>query len=74
MNASCSGLSGALDRCADQPWSVVVEVGLEGIVLGRVGEGELHWDAQNLRFTNSEMANAFVQEDYRKGWEVDGLS
>jgi predicted dehydrogenase len=28
----------------------------------------LLWDAQNLRFTNSEAANQFLRREYREGW------
>jgi len=52
----------------------MTETVLLGVVASRVGEGELQWDAKNLRFTNSEAANAFVKEQYRDGWEVQGLS
>jgi predicted dehydrogenase len=30
----------------------------------------LEWDAEKLRFTNSEPANALLRRTYRKGWEV----
>ena len=45
-----------------------------GVIASRVGEGvELAWDAANMRFANSEVANRFVRQPYRKGWEVEGL-
>jgi len=34
----------------------------------------LKWDEKKLRFTNNDEANKLVRRDYRKGWEVDGLS
>ena len=34
----------------------------------------LKWDAENLRFTNNDAANGLVRREYRKGWEVKGLS
>ncbi len=50
----------------------------ETILLGTLATrfpGEvLKWDAKNLRFTNNSAANEFIRCDYRKGWEVDGLS
>lgn len=44
-----------------------------GVIASRVGEGELKWDSAKLRFTNSERANRYVHEEYRKGWHVEGL-
>jgi predicted dehydrogenase len=50
----------------------------ETVLLGTVAShfpGEpLQWDATNLRFTNVAKANDYVQQAYRKGWEVKGLS
>jgi predicted dehydrogenase len=51
----------------------LTETVLLGVVASRVGEGELVWNAQDLKFTHSDAANRFVREDYRKGWEVPGL-
>jgi predicted dehydrogenase len=31
---------------------------------------KLLWDSANLRFTNSDAANAFLKRDYRQGWEL----
>lgn len=49
----------------------------EAVLLGtysvRVPGVKLQWDTSNLRFTNSEAANALVREPYRKGWEFAGL-
>jgi hypothetical protein len=30
------------------------------------------WDSENMRFTNSDEANRYVQREYRKGWELTG--
>ncbi len=46
----------------------LTETVLLGVVASRVEADELLWDAENLRFTNSEAANAFVKEEYRTGW------
>ena len=51
----------------------MTETVLLGVIASRVGEGKLLWDAEKLRFTDSEAASAFVQQEYRKGWEVEGL-
>jgi hypothetical protein len=49
----------------------------EAVVLGNVGlqfpGTRLEWDAQSLRITNEEKANAFLRRDYREGWRVEGL-
>jgi hypothetical protein len=45
----------------------------EWLVLGAIAvrvEGKLEWDAANLRFTNSDAANALVKPVFRKGWEI----
>ena len=34
----------------------------------------LEWNAKKLKFTNEKAANQFVRREYRKGWEVKGLS
>lgn len=52
----------------------LTETVLLGVVAARVGSGELKWDAKKMEFTNSDQANRYVKEDYRKGWEVAGLS
>jgi hypothetical protein len=31
---------------------------------------KLLWDAENLRFTNSDAANQFLKPEYRKGWTL----
>ncbi len=31
---------------------------------------KLYWDAENLRFTNSDVANALIQPPYRSGWSL----
>jgi len=52
----------------------LTEIVLLGVIASRVGGGELQWDAAKLQFTNSDAANRYVKEDYRRGWEVPGLS
>lgn len=52
----------------------LTETVLLGVIASRIGEGELKWDAKALKFTNSDKANRYVREDYRKGWAVEGLS
>jgi predicted dehydrogenase len=52
----------------------LTETVLLGTVASRVPGETLEWDSANLRFTNSPAASAYVQQPYRKGWEVAGLS
>jgi predicted dehydrogenase len=49
----------------------LTEAVLLGVVASRVSGRTLHWDPANLRFTNSEQANQYVQEPYRSGFDVD---
>ena len=52
----------------------------EAVLLGNVAlrpemreemtEKALLWDAANLRFTNSDMANRFLRREYRAGWQL----
>ena len=51
----------ARDRNGDIP---IVRIRL------RVGGGKLRWDAANLKFTNSNAANALINPPYRKGWSL----
>ena len=52
----------------------LTETVLLGVVAARVGaKGELKWNSDKLKFDNSDKANGFIREKYRKGWEVEGL-
>ncbi|CAL1165967.1 unnamed protein product [Cladocopium goreaui] len=51
----------------------LTETVLLGVIASRVDAGELKWNADKLQFSNSDAANAFVRQEYRKGWEVEGL-
>ncbi|MBN1845890.1 MAG: hypothetical protein JW810_09420, partial [Sedimentisphaerales bacterium] len=45
----------------------------EAVLLGNVAVragGKLLWDAKNLRCTNLERANDFLQREYRQGWSL----
>ncbi|MFO8013931.1 MAG: gfo/Idh/MocA family oxidoreductase [Phycisphaerae bacterium] len=52
----------------------MTETVLMGVVASRVPGQTLEWDAAALKFTGSAKATAYVKEDYRRGWEVAGLS
>ena len=45
----------------------------EMVLLGNVAlrtQGKLHWDYKNMRFTNNEEANQYINEPYREGWTL----
>jgi predicted dehydrogenase len=50
----------------------------EAVLLGGVAthfpKTTLEWDSAKLTFRNSEKATRLVRRNYRKGWEVNGLS
>jgi len=50
----------------------------EAVLLGSVAthfpKTNLEWDAAKLTFKNSPAAQRLVRRNYRKGWEVNGLS
>jgi predicted dehydrogenase len=52
----------------------LTEMVLLGCLATRFPKTTLEWDAQNLQVTNVAQANRFVRRQYRKGWEVPGLS
>ncbi|MBI4659897.1 MAG: Gfo/Idh/MocA family oxidoreductase [Verrucomicrobia bacterium] len=52
----------------------LTEAVLLGSVATRFAKTTLKWDAKSLKFTNVKEANQYVRRQYRKGWEVAGLS
>jgi predicted dehydrogenase len=52
----------------------LTEAVLLGSVASRFPKTTLEWNAKKLKFTNVKEANQFVRREYRKGWEVKGLS
>ena len=48
----------------------LTEIALLGVIAIRFPERELKWDAEKMRFTNAEEANAYVAPPYRRGWEL----
>jgi predicted dehydrogenase len=48
----------------------LTEMVLLGMVALRVKDQRLEWDSANLRFTNSEQANALLHIPYRAGWTL----
>ncbi len=52
----------------------LTEAVLLGALASRFPNKTLQWDAAKLRFKNNRAANKFIRNEYRKGWEVEGLS
>src|SRR5262249_44128328 len=52
----------------------LTEMVLLGCLSTRFPQATLEWDAAALKVRNVEEANHFVRKQYRKGWEVPGLS
>ena len=48
---------------------LLTEVILLGLIAIRTKE-KLYWDGENMRFTNSENANQYLNPPYRKGWTL----
>jgi predicted dehydrogenase len=48
----------------------LTEVALLGAIGIRLLGQTLEWDAENMRFTNSEEANQYVSPPYREGWTL----
>jgi hypothetical protein len=48
----------------------LTEAVLLGTICVRLGGHRLNWDAANLKFTNSDAANALINPPYRKGWSL----
>jgi hypothetical protein len=43
------------------------------VLLGNISirtKEKLYWDGENLRFTNSDAANALINPPYRAGWNL----
>jgi predicted dehydrogenase len=71
-----------IDRVRGEASSTVCDFSYAGpmtetVLLGTIAmrrPGELlRWDSAGLQFTNSNEANAMVREDYRDGWQMNGL-
>ena len=49
----------------------------EAVLLGntavRAGK-RIEWDAETMTITNDKEANRFVRDEYRKGWEIEGIA
>ena len=52
----------------------LTEALLLGVVANRFPDTKLIWDAKNFEVTNLPEANRLLKRQYRRGFEVDGLS
>lgn len=52
----------------------LTEAILLGSVATRFPSATMQWNAKNLKFTNLPDANQYIRRQYRKGWDVRGLS
>ena len=60
--------------CASFDFSApLTETVLLGNIAARFPNEKLEWDSQALKVTNNQQANSFVRNEYRKGWEIEGL-
>ncbi|QGJ71539.1 Glucose--fructose oxidoreductase [Planctomycetales bacterium 10988] len=60
-------------RCNWSYAGPMTEAVLLGTVACRLPGETLKWDSENLEFIENITANQFIKEDYRPGWEVEGL-
>ncbi len=49
------------------------ETVLLGCVASRLPGASLTWDTRSLRFKNNSEADGLLHQEYRKGWEVEGI-
>jgi predicted dehydrogenase len=61
--------SGGKTTCNFDYAGALTEAVLLGTVAYRSGE-RIEWDAENLKVTNSEKAQALIHKEYRKGWTL----
>jgi hypothetical protein len=60
-------------RCIPRPFEDHAAHLAEVVLLGNIAirtNQELHWDGDNLRFTNSDEANQLINPPYRDGWSL----
>ena len=65
--------TGSPTTCNFDYSGALTESVLLGLVAFRTGE-KLQWDAKNLKATNCPAADQYLTKEYRKGWEIPGLS
>lgn len=52
----------------------LTEMVLLGNIAMRLPQAKLQWDSANLSFTNTPEANKYIRKEYRKGWDIPGLT
>ncbi len=65
---ACKGGKAAGSNFVDHG-GLLSEVILLGLIAIRTKE-KLYWDGENMRFTNNENANQYLNPPYRKGWTL----
>ena len=55
-----------------EPAGKLTETMLLGCIALRIADKNttLQWDGPNMRFTNLDMANRYIDKKYRKGWSM----
>jgi hypothetical protein len=48
----------------------LTEIAMLGVIAIKLAGTKLEWDAEKMRFSNCEDANAFVHPPYRQGWSL----
>jgi predicted dehydrogenase len=48
----------------------LTEIAMLGVIAIKLPGEKLHWDAERMRFTNSDEANRWVNPAYRSGWTL----
>jgi predicted dehydrogenase len=65
--AACKG--GEPASCNFEVGGLLAEVVILGNIAIRTGK-RLDWDGENMRITNDEEANGYLQKEYRSGWSL----
>ncbi len=65
LDAIRNGTKAASDFSYGAP---LTQIAMLGVIAIKMRGVKLHWDAQQMRFTNSPEANLLVQPAYRDGW------
>ncbi|MDH3583427.1 MAG: Gfo/Idh/MocA family oxidoreductase [Phycisphaerae bacterium] len=52
----------------------LTEMVLLGNIAMRLPQAKLQWNSADLRFTNAPEANQYITKEYRKGWDIPGLT
>ncbi len=50
--------------------AALTEIGMLGVIAGRLAGTKLEWNGENMKFTNNAEATALVTPEYRPGWSL----